>query len=231
MIKDNLAVIYSRISSVCKALSVDPEEITLVGVTKYSDIDSVKEAIKSGVTHIGESRVEEAQVKFPELYGLNIPIVRHMIGHLQTRKVKSALECFDLIESVDSLKLACEIQRQAAKINRHVNVLIQVNVSQEEQKYGIAPNGVEELLKEIESLERVHVKGLMAMAPLTDDKERIRNCFKGLKEIFDSVKNKYPSNEKISMQYLSMGMSGDFEIALEEGANMVRIGSAIFNDG
>lgn len=228
MIKDNLTQVKGHISSICKRLGRNPDDITLVGVTKYSTVDQIKEAITAGLSDIGENRVADALEKFKELYGLNVPIKRHLIGHLQSNKAAKAIENFDLIHSVDSLKLACELDKQAAKIDKKVQILVQVNISEEAQKFGTTTDAAKELVAQISKLRSIEIKGLMGMAPFVDDSEVVRPCFKQLKNLFDDVKKNNPDPEKVQMKYLSMGMSGDYEVALEEGSNMVRIGSAIF---
>ncbi len=228
MIRDNLSALKVKIASICKRVGRNPDEVTLIGVTKYSEIDQIKEAIDAGLKDIGENRVQEGQRKFPVLDAMHVKVKKHLIGHLQTNKVKNVLPLFDLIHSVESEKLADEIDKQAAKLNKPAHVLIQVSTSGEEQKFGIDPKDVDGLLQHISQLRHVRVEGLMTMAPLTEDKEVIRQCFKDLRLLRDELQKKYVGSDKIFLKYLSMGMSQDFEIALEEGANMLRIGSAIF---
>ena len=153
---------------------------------------------------------------------------RHLIGHLQTNKLKDALKIFDLIQSVDSLKLAEEIEKQAEKLNRRVDILLQVNIAKEEQKFGAEKNETLELVGKIVQLKNIQILGLMTMAPLSEDERIVRECFKGLRELRDQARRDFWGNSHLEMKYLSMGMSGDFKIAIEEGSNMVRIGSAIF---
>tara|TARA_B100000745_G_scaffold224312_1_gene149911 strand:+ start:75 stop:761 length:687 start_codon:yes stop_codon:yes gene_type:complete len=227
MIRENIQRVQENITAVCNTIGIDPQHITLVGVTKYAETAHIQEALDAGLKDIAENKVQEAQRKFPELK-LSEGCCRHMIGHLQSNKVKQALAHFDLIQSVDSLKLAAEIDKQSAKLDQTTPILIQVNTSGEEQKYGIAPENVEELLENIIKMPHVHVQGLMTMAPFTEEESIIRDCFRGLKNIFEDIKMNFMNAPNISMQHLSMGMSGDYTIALEEGSNMVRIGSAIF---
>ncbi len=228
MIKDNLAVVEEHIASVCQGLGRDPREIILVGATKYAEAPQMQEALKAGLKHIGENRVQDAQRKFPELERWGVKAVRHMIGHLQTNKVKQAVELFDLIQSVDSIKLAGEIEKQAARLNKDVEIFIEVNTSGEEQKFGVMPDEVPALIQDINHCPHIRLQGLMTMAPLTDEKGIIRRCFRDLRELSDAVEEDFADHERIEMKYLSMGMSADYEIALEEGANMLRIGRAIF---
>jgi len=226
MIADNLARVEEQIASVCRRIGRDPKEIILIGVTKYADISQMQQALDAGLTHMGENKIQDAKRKFPQLTGPRKPLT-HMIGHLQTNKVKEALPLFDLIQSLDSLRLVEAIEEQADKLNMTAKVLLQVNTAGEEQKFGAAPEEVGAILTKIESSSHIRLQGLMAIAPLTSDKEVIRRCFSDLRKIQERIKLR-PAHERIEMRYLSMGMSVDYEIALEEGANMVRIGSAIF---
>jgi pyridoxal phosphate enzyme (YggS family) len=228
MIKDNLSRVFDHIASVCERVGRDPREITLVGATKYASAGQIQEAVEAGLKHIGENRVQDAQSKFPALDQLKVKAVRHMIGHLQTNKVKQALQFFDLIQSVDSVRLADEIEKEAAKLAKTVDILVEVNASGEEQKFGVHPNEVPGLIHEINRCPHIRLVGLMTMAPLTEEKGRIRRCFRDLRELFDAVEEDFADHERVDMKYLSMGMTSDYEIALEEGANMIRIGRAIF---
>lgn len=228
MIRDNVWQLKDQIAQICQRIGRRAEEITLVGVTKFAESVAIKEALDAGITHIGENRVQEGQRKFPELDQMGAKATKHLIGHLQTNKAKHAVELFDVIQSVDSLKLASEIQKQAEKINKPIDILIQVSTSGEEQKFGIGPAETMKLVDEIAKMKNISIKGLMTIAPLTEDKTVVRQCFKDLRLIRDAIQKHYPESDKVQMKYLSMGMSQDFEIALEEGANMLRIGSAIF---
>lgn len=227
MIKDNLFHLNEEISSVCRKVGCKPGDIVLIGVTKYTDVASVKVALECGLTDIGENRVQDAQNKFESLGELN-GIKKHLLGHLQTNKVKQAIELFDLIQSVDSIKLANEIEKQAERIGKKVEILIQINVAGEEQKSGVGLNDYQALFDHILELKNISVKGVMTIAPNTEDEGILRDCFSGLRHIFEDCKKQYSSEECMDLKYLSMGMSADFKIAIEEGANMVRIGSAIF---
>ncbi|MCX5681619.1 MAG: YggS family pyridoxal phosphate-dependent enzyme, partial [Candidatus Omnitrophica bacterium] len=171
-------------------------------------------------THVGESKVRQALIKYPQLTG----VVKHMIGHLQTNKVKSALEVFDIIQSVDSYRLAQELDRQCSNLDRRIQILVQVNTAGEEQKFGSAPHETRDLLRQISDFKTMDVLGLMAMGPLTENKQEIRDCFKKTKDLYQEMSKDFIGIPNISMKFLSMGMSDDYEIALEEGANMLRIG-------
>ncbi|MDO8580622.1 MAG: YggS family pyridoxal phosphate-dependent enzyme [Candidatus Omnitrophota bacterium] len=226
MIRDNLRAVEERISSVCKRLGRNPQEIVLIGVTKYADIAQIKEALQAGLTHIAENKVQQAQERLPALDGVIPSLTKHMIGHLQSNKAKQALQLFDLIHSVDSLKLAQEIDKQAQKLNKEAQILVQVNTSGEKSKSGAESAQAVSLVQQISVLPHVKALGLMTMAPLTEDQNIVRQAFRELKKIFDQIATM--SLSRVEMRYLSMGMSQDYEIALEEGANMIRIGSAIF---
>jgi len=229
MIQDNISEILHKITAVCERVGRDPGEIALVGVTKFADAPQINEAIQSGLKHIGENKVQEAQKKFSLIKDFDIKVTRHMIGHLQTNKVKHALESFDLIQSVDSLKLATALETQAAKQNRNIDILLQVNVAGEKQKFGSEPSEVLPLIEELIKLRHVHLMGLMTIAPFTQDAEITRKCFKDLRLLRDKISGQF-TDGNVEMKYLSMGMTDDYEIALEEGSNMVRIGRAIFGD-
>jgi len=220
---ENLKKIKEDIVLTCQKSGKDSADIILVSVTKQIPVELILEAINNGITVIGENRVEEAKAKKEKL-PKNIAI--HMIGHLQTRKVKDAVRIFDLIHSVDSVKLAQEIDKRARVINKVQDTLIEVNISGEESKYGFELDNAITSIKEISTLENIKIKGLMTMAPFVNDSELTRPIFKKLRELRNQIEQKNINN--IEMRYLSMGMSQDYIIAIEEGSNMVRIGSAIF---
>ena len=222
-IKNNLEIINEKIKKAALKVNRNPQEIKLVAVTKTATIEQIKEAISAGVKIIGENKVQEAKEKYQIL---TADIEWHLVGHLQTNKVKYAIEIFDLIHSVDSIKLAKEIDRRSLQFGMMTNVLVEVNVSGEETKYGIKPEEVEPFLKEISEFSRIKVRGLMTIAPIVEDKEEVRPYFRKLRELSKEIKSKNIKNVK--MDYLSMGMTEDFEVAVEEGANMVRIGRGIF---
>jgi len=223
IIKNNLEIINEKIKKAALKASRNPKGIKLVAVTKTATIEQIKEAISVGVKIIGENKVQEAKEKY-QILSANIEW--HLVGHLQTNKVKYAIEIFDLIHSVDSIKLAKEIDKRSLQFGMITNVLVEVNVSGEETKYGIKPEEVEPFLKEISEFSRTRVRGLMTIAPIAEDKEEVRPYFRKLRELFEKIKSKNIKNVK--MDYLSMGMTEDFEVAVEEGANMVRIGRGIF---
>ncbi|HZX19882.1 MAG TPA: YggS family pyridoxal phosphate-dependent enzyme [archaeon] len=217
-IKQNYMQLQKEIAEACKKARRKPEEITLIAVTKQRSMKEVKEAVSLGIQDIGESKAQELEEKFPELKKLKADI--HFIGHLQTNKVKSVVEMADYIHSVDSLDLLRKIHYAALEINKVQNIFLQVNTSGEKQKFGMNPEEVEALLTTMKNLPYENVKfiGLMTMAPLTEDTQRIRECFQTLGEI----------KEHLSLHHLSMGMSNDFKIAIEEGATVLRIGRKLF---
>lgn len=193
-----------------------PASITLMAVTKKRSALEIQEAVAAGITVIGENYVQEAASKYPQLHHVE----RHFIGHLQRGKVKKALEIFDWIDSVDSIDLAREISKRAV---REVPVLIQVNAGSEGQKNGVLPSEAGSLIQEISNLPNIQLMGLQIVAPLPNTPEDSRPYFKGMKKLFDSLKATYPS-----MRVLSMGMTADYSVAVEEGSTMVRIGEGIF---
>lgn len=228
MIKDNILRLKEDIALICRQLGRQPQEVVLVGVTKYASASGIEEALQSGLEHIAENKIQEAKQKFATVDFSKHSVTRHMIGHLQTNKVKDALKLFDMIQSVDSLRLAEEIDRQAQKINRPIDCLVQVNTSGEAQKSGIKSQELFGLLEGMAKLKFLRVLGLMAMAPNTKDEDMIRKCFRDLRELYRQAKEKWKGSSSIQMNFLSMGMSNDYAIALKEGSNMLRIGSAIF---
>ncbi|MFH1198629.1 MAG: YggS family pyridoxal phosphate-dependent enzyme [Candidatus Omnitrophota bacterium] len=235
MIKDNIEQIRWRIDGLCAKVGRNPKEITLVAVTKNRPVEQIEEAIDAGITDIGENKVQEALLKFglrSTVYGLRSSINFHMVGHLQTNKVKDAVRIFDLIHSVDSLHLAEEINKQAGKINKIQDVLLEIKTSPEATKFGILPEDVIEIFNSVgsgrdRSLHNIKVRGLMTIAPLVDEPEKARPYFRMLRELRDKL-GRERSRPFPTLSILSMGMTDDFEVAIEEGATMVRIGRAIF---
>ncbi|MBF0569534.1 MAG: YggS family pyridoxal phosphate-dependent enzyme [Candidatus Omnitrophica bacterium] len=228
MIQDSFSSLLADIQQICARVGRDPQSVTLVGVTKFADVPAINEAIRAGLLHIAENKVQLAAEKFPKLDFAGRAVRKHMIGHLQSNKAKDAVLIFDLIQSVDSLKLAGEINKRALAVGKVQDILIQVDIAKEEQKFGLPEEDLEGVLSQVQGLANVRVLGFMTMAPLTEDKERIRSVFRRGKELFERLRGKSLAGERIEMRYLSMGMSSDYQIALEEGANMVRIGSRIF---
>ncbi len=231
MIFQRIAQIRKDIQEICIRTARDPQAIKIIAVTKYTDVESIRQAIEAGITDIGENRVQDAVQKFEMLHSQGLLFRRHMIGHLQTNKVKQAVEVFDMIQSVDSLKVAHEIDRQAAKIGKVMAVLIQVNSSGEEQKSGVAPREAISLLKAIADFEHLRVQGLMTIGPLTENRQQMTECFQSMKRLFDEAGQCFPDHPRVRMKELSMGMTQDYVLAIECGSTMVRIGSAIFFKG
>ncbi|HVP35557.1 MAG TPA: YggS family pyridoxal phosphate-dependent enzyme [Terriglobales bacterium] len=224
-IPENLKRLEERIEKAAIRSGRRKEDIILVAVTKTIEPERIIEGIEAGIKIIGENRIQEAQEKFKFI---TKSVEKHLVGHLQTNKVKKALELFDLIQSVDSLHLAQEISKRASEMGKAADVLIEVNTSDEPSKYGVKPEAVSNLVEEISKLENIIIKGLMTVGLLTEEIEKARPCFVKLKSLSDSLKNL--KRENVEMRFLSMGMSSDFEVAIEEGANMIRIGTAIFGE-
>ncbi len=224
MIRENLEEVERKITAAAIKSGRSREDIKLIAVTKTHGADIMNEAIRLGVTDIGENKPQEVRDKFEHV----LPAKWHLIGHLQTNKVKYVIDKVCLIHSVDSIKLMDEIERQAQKHNLVMDVLIQVNISGEETKSGIKKEELEDLLLHAGKLEHVKVKGLMTIAPKTDNSVTNILHFDNMRRLFIDIQQKKYDN--VNMVYLSMGMSGDFETAIECGANMVRVGSAIFGE-
>lgn len=225
-IATNLARVHERIAAAADRAGRDPVEVTLVAVAKTRTPVEIEAAYQAGVRHIGENRVEEAEVKLPQL---DLPgMTWHMVGHLQSRKAGRAIECFDIVHSLDSIKLARRLERLLAERDRVLSVLIEVNVSGEASKYGFhlcEQEALEEAVGEIVSFPHLRVAGLMTVAFIADDPEEVRPVFARLRKLRDVLGERFPQG---SWEHLSMGMTDDFEVAVEEGATLVRIGRAIF---
>ena len=222
-IQENLALVQERITAAAAKSGRPPEDICLVAVTKTVPPERIKEAIAAGIRHIGENRVQEAAAK---VAAIPAGVTWHLIGHLQRNKAKQAVQMFNLVHSLDSLRLAETLQKRAEELGQTVDCLVEVNVAGEETKHGIAPDQVRPLLRKVSSLPRLSVHGLMTVAPYVEDPEEVRPVFRRLKEMANEIDKL--SLPRVSMEKLSMGMSGDFEVAIEEGATIVRVGSAIF---
>lgn len=220
-LETRLDSVRARIAAAAKKSGRNPEDIKLIAVTKTYPVSDMNEAIRLGVTDIGENKPQEIRDKYDSVE----PVNWHLIGHLQTNKIKYIINKCTLIHSVDSIKLMQELEKSALAADRHIDILIQVNISGEESKSGIAPAELDSLLTFAENLERVHVKGLMTIAPKAEFGD-VSQHFKNMKTLFDKTAKKNYKN--VSMTELSMGMSGDFETAIENGSTMVRIGSLIF---
>lgn len=219
----NLSILRNRIEKICNKIKRDPSEITIVAVAKGVEPERIKEAIDNGIRIIGENRVQEATEKEKKIGNL---CEWHMVGHLQTNKVKPALKIFSMIQSVDSLHLAQEIQKRASEMNKIAPILIEVNTSDEPTKFGVSSEGLFSLIKEIENMSALRLMGLMTLGPglAVENPENSRPSFRKLYQLRDEAQKEFGC----SLPYLSMGMSSDFEVAIEEGSNMLRIGTLIF---
>lgn len=224
-VRENIQSVQDRIASTAQRVGRESDSITLIAISKTKPVSLIVEAIDAGITDIGENRVQEAKGKRSQV---DRPVSWHLVGHLQTNKVKQALKIFDLIHSVDSIRLLAEIERQSCRLNRRTDVLVEVNTSGEESKYGLQPNEVLSFMESASEYSHVRLKGLMTVGEFMPNPEEVRPSFtllRSLKETIDSQ-----GYQNVEMEYLSMGMTNDFEVAIEEGANMVRIGSAIFGE-
>ncbi len=225
MIKDNLQHIEAAIKEACFKASRKNTDVTLIAVSKTKPVSMLEEAYTYGIRDFGENKVQELCDKYESLPK---DIRWHMIGHLQTNKVKYLIGKACLIHSVDSLRLAAEIEKQAAKQEMHMDILIEVNIGEEESKFGLHKDEVVEMIKKISAFPHVHIKGLMTVAPYTDNPEDNRKFFRQIKQLSVDIDNQNIDN--VSMNILSMGMSGDYPVAIEEGATFVRVGSSIFGE-
>ncbi len=223
-IKENLEQVRQNIADAAGKVGKRPEDITLVMATKTVDSERIREAIKAGGRIIGENKVQEALKKYEILKREGAEW--HFIGHLQTNKVRDVLKFADMIHSVDRLHLVEKLDQRLQQEGRSLDILIQVNTSHEESKYGISPEEAISLVRQTARYDTLKICGLMTIGLFTKDEVIIRKCFKALKEIYDAITKE--GIDRVCMKYLSMGMSGDYRIAIEEGANMVRIGTAIF---
>ena len=223
-IKENIDDIVKRIEVTCKKAGRNPNDITLIAVSKTVESPKVREALEAGIDNLGENRVQELIKKYEDLKDTDIKW--HMIGHLQKNKVKYIIDKTVLIHSVDSLSLAEEIDKRAKNRGLVANVLIELNIGEEESKFGIKEENVYDFIKSLENFENIRVLGLMTVAPFCENPEDVRWVFKKMKDIYDKISTMNLKNAE--MKYLSMGMTNDFEVAIEEGSNMIRIGTAIF---
>jgi pyridoxal phosphate enzyme (YggS family) len=220
-IADNLATVRARIRAAAERVRRNPAEVQLIAVSKTIPLEIMREAVAEGVTVFGESRIQEAKAKIPELPG---SLQWHLIGHLQTNKAREAVALFHMIHSVDSIRLALELDKCAERAALTVPVLLECNVSGESTKFGFKPDEVLEALAELNGLRRLEIRGLMTMAPFFEDPQEARPTFRALRELRDRLQQRHG----IPLPALSMGMTNDFETAIEEGATLVRIGTAIF---
>jgi pyridoxal phosphate enzyme (YggS family) len=216
-IKANVDTVRQRIERACQRSGRSPDEVTLVAITKTVTPPAIAAAFAAGISHFGENRVQEAVAKIEQLSDLTPRPTWHMVGHLQTNKAKTAVEIFDLVHSVDSVRLAEALSQRTQK---NLPIFLEVNVADEVSKSGFSMADVTSALEEISTLPHLAIKGLMTIAPLVEDPEQVRSVFRKLRSLRDSL----------GLEHLSMGMTDDFEVAIEEGATMVRIGRAIFGE-
>ena len=223
-IKENLEKINGFIAKTARSCGRKPEDVLLIAVTKKKNTETIREAIQSGAVNFGENYIQEARAKFEAL--IHLPVRWHFIGHMQSNKAKYAVRLFELIHTVDSLGLGEELDRQARKAGKVQEILIQVNISRETTKSGVSAAQAVALTRGLAQLPNIKVKGLMTMPPYFDDPDRARPFFAALRGMRDDIRALAIPN--VDMQELSMGMTGDFEAAIEEGATLVRVGTAIF---
>jgi hypothetical protein len=224
-IADNVREVRDRIEAAASRALRDPGDVRLVAVTKTVEPALIIEAIEAGVTCIGENRVQEAGRKFK---GGLPPVEKHLVGHLQTNKVRKALPLFDMIQSVDSVRLAREISIACESMGADIDVLVEVNTSGEETKFGLEPDETVAALEEMADLPGLNILGLMTIGAFLPDPEDVRPCFRRLRELRSIIEERVIPG--VSMEHLSMGMTNDYQVAIEEGATIVRVGRAIFGE-
>lgn len=223
-ITQNLKTIHKRIQTACRRAGRNPDEVRLLLATKTVDSERIKLALQQGETLVGENKVQELEQKCEAIAECNPEV--HFIGHLQTNKVKDVIKWASCIESIDRLKLAKKLHERLSSENKIIDAYIQVNTSYEESKFGVSPEKALELIKQVSQLETINIKGLMTIGLFSSEPEKVRKCFRLLKTIQTEVMAL--NLPRVSLKELSMGMSGDLEIAIEEGATIVRVGTAIF---
>lgn len=225
-IRSHIETIHQRIAMAAERSGRDPSEITILGASKQVEITRVLQAISLGIIQIGENQVQEAENKVKAIKQHGKGAIFHMIGHLQANKVKRAVAIFDVIQSVDSIRLAQRIDRSASEVNRHIPIYIQVNIGHQPTKEGVKPDQVLELAEFVAACDHISLAGLMTVPPHMQDKQSIRPYFRRLSDIRDML-YKIESYHEVKLE-LSMGMSDDFDIAVEEGATIIRLGSSIW---
>ena len=224
-IKKNLETVRGQISEAAQTVGRDGDDVILVAVSKTRTPEEINIAIDAGTTDIGENKVQEIMDKYDDVK----PVRWHMIGHLQTNKVKYIIDKVDMIHSVDSIKLAKEIDKRAKAHNKTMDILVQINPAEEESKFGVTIEGAGDLVREIlENCENIRIRGLMSVAPIAEDPRDVKPFFDGVKAKYDELAQ--IDDPKLDFKYLSMGMSHDFAVAIEAGSNLVRVGSAIFGE-
>ncbi len=223
MVAENLEQVRKNIEEACRKVNRDPKEVTLIAVSKTKPVELLREAYQAGARCFGENKVQEIMDKYPQLPS---DIQWHMIGHLQRNKVKYIVDKVKMIHSVDSLRLAETIEQEALKHQVRVPVLLEVNVAQEESKFGLKMEEVLPLVEKVSAFPHIHIQGLMTIAPYVENPEENRGIFRQLKKLSVDIAAKNINN--VTMSVLSMGMTGDYEVAVQEGATMVRVGTGIF---
>lgn len=223
-VAENLERIRERMNAACSRAGRDPAAVRLVAVTKTVPTDRIREGVEAGLTLLGENYIQEARRKIEALEDLAVSW--HFIGHLQSNKARVAAECCDWVHSVDRLRLAVELDRQARKRNRVIPVLLQVNVGDEQSKSGVSPDDLPKLFEAVAALSGLSVRGLMTLPPYFENAREVRPFFRLLRELLERLRGIAPRPGELTE--LSMGMSNDFEVAVEEGATLVRIGTALF---
>ena len=224
-ISDSLSILRGRIAAASARAGRDPREVKLVAVSKNIDVERIVLAVEAGVRDFGENRVQEAAEKIPRVHA---DVTWHFVGHLQRNKAKDAVELFSLMHSLDSIRLARELDRRCEMADSTIDLLLQVNISGETTKFGVPPEMARDVLLEIARYERLRVRGLMVIAPYSDNPEDARPWFSQARQLMRELGRLSISN--VSMDELSMGMSGDYEVAIEEGATIIRVGTAIFGE-
>jgi len=224
-ISDSLSILRGRIAAASARAGRDPREVKLVAVSKNIDVERIVLAVEAGVRDFGENRVQEAAEKIPRVHA---DVTWHFVGHLQRNKAKDAVELFSLMHSLDSIRLARELDRRCEMADSTIDLLLQVNISGEATKFGVPPEMARDVLLEIARYERLRVRGLMVIAPYSDNPEDSRPWFSQARQLTRELGRLSISN--VSMDELSMGMSGDYEVAIEEGATIIRVGTAIFGE-
>ncbi len=229
--RDNIIQMEERILAACARSKRERSEVTLIAVSKTKPEEMLLEAYENGIRHFGENKVQELVEKYEDLNNqFSDPVYWHMIGHLQRNKVKYIVDKAVLIHSVDSLRLAQQINEEAAKKQIICDILLEVNIAGEETKYGMKPEEVPGMVAELTAFPHIRVRGLMTVAPYVENPEKNREHFKNLRRLYVDIKSKNTDNINDDFNILSMGMTGDFDVAIEEGATMVRIGTGIFGE-
>lgn len=223
MVMENLMEVRKNMEKACRRAGRDPKEVTLIAVSKTKPLSMLQEAYEAGARDFGENKVQEILEKYP---GMPANAKFHMIGHLQRNKVRQVIDKVCLIHSVDSIRLAEQIEAEAEKKNLQVDILLEVNVAREESKYGFFLEDLENAVIQISKFSHIRIKGLMTIAPFVENPEENRDIFQKLNHFFIDMKSKNIDN--VSMSVLSMGMTGDYQVAIEEGSTMIRVGTGIF---